>query len=161
MPYSIPKPAHQPYAVNRAGMNVNRGFDGSVQGMGMSPEPPAPQSRLDILKAKVRAGATLTDDEHAEYVRLSGVAVPKLPGPPAGTNPPEESPYDLVGGGYVSGVRIAPRPRWEVDADRRKEELARQKAEMEMEQMRWMFDQMRRNPYGMSIRDLIYGRGGK
>lgn len=65
-----------------------------------------------------------------------------------------ESPYDIVGGYSAGGQTHIGRPRWQVD-------LERQKAELELEQLRWMIDQMRRNPNGVSIRDLIYGKGGR
>lgn len=77
--------------------------------------------------------------------------------PPAQARP--ESPYDMVGGSFINGVQVLGRPRWEVENERRKAEREDEMARMEMEYRRWMMEQSRANPYGMNIRDLIYGAG--
>lgn len=65
-----------------------------------------------------------------------------------------DDPYDIVGEYQSGNTRYMGQPRWKAD-------LERERAELELEQLRWMIDQMRRNPNGASIRDLIYGKGGK
>lgn len=85
--------------------------------------------------------------------------------------PPAASPYDTV---YSQGMHGSKElgTRYEVDAKRRMAEMAAERAQLELdnarqqarvqqEQQRWALEQMRSNPYGMSIRDLIYGAGGK
>lgn len=82
-----------------------------------------------------------------------------MSGQPAGQT--ATGPSDLVGGSFVNGLSTPGTSRWKVDNERRMADLEYQKAVDEAEQRRWMMEQMRRNPMGMSIRDLIFGAGGK
>lgn len=69
--------------------------------------------------------------------------------------PPSESPYDIVGGYSANGVNYMGRPRWEAERDRQKAEMELENQRLQMEYQRWMIEQMKNNPSGMNIRDLL------
>lgn len=121
-------------------------------------------------------GPPLTYAEERELENLSrdpgqpAWAAPKLPGA-AAPPPAQESPYDPI---YQSGNGVTTYlgPRYKLDIERQMGESAlaksrfdleqaKQQAQQQMDMQRWMFEQMRNNPYGMNIRDLIYGAGQK
>lgn len=88
--------------------------------------------------------------------RADGGMTYSLPRPvPLERRPLSGGPYDLVGGYSSGGLTVMGRPRWQVDAEMRKAAIEAEKAEMELEHQRWMMEQMRRNPYGMNVRDLL------
>lgn len=160
------KPAHQPYAFNPADLDAIRGFDGSVHGYS------APRTDSDAY-IRNADGSISPKPGTPAYEALTKrpqtqVVTPALPGD---LTPRAESPYDPVFQ-YGNGITRNLGPRYKVDAERAMAEMAVEKARFEMEQardqaqqqadmQRWMFEQMRRNPYGANIRDLIYGAGGK
>lgn len=80
--------------------------------------------------------------------------LPKLV-PDERPTPRPESPYELVGGWSSGGVNYMGRPRWEVERDRQKAEMELENQRLQMEYQRWMIEQMKNNPSGMNIRDLL------
>lgn len=124
---------------------------------GMGPKPAAAQE-------PVAKPAYMSDAEWSELNRIKAFN-DKLkfnseylggrPAPAAPAVPRAESPYDIVGGGSSGGLNYTGRPRWEVERDRQKAEMELENQRLQMEYQRWMIEQMKRNPYGMNVRDLL------
>lgn len=152
-------------------LSYNRQADGTMAAA------PMKLDRWNELLLKRGQGKTLTPEEYNELmgaqepVEWSQERALRERFSPHASAQPKESPYDPVYQ-YANGITTNLGPRYKVDAQRAMSEMAVDKARFDMEQsrrqaqyqedmQRWMFEQMRRNPYGANIRDLIYGAGGK